>query len=256
MTRGTSIAVSTARLRVTALMILTMFPARTAAGQIPEVNYDEASVPVYTLPDPLVFADGTPVTDADAWQIRRRREILALFARHVYGKTPVGPVALRSAIRSVDEMALDGKATRVQFSEARMLSGGTPGGTLPRDTSDVVSLLEALTASTPDSTICIPARSSTAHRVRRQRFIIFPPCGVAAPMGPPIAFVLWRRSPWILRRGRTREQMSGRLLTVRRPSDGRTRHPTHASPSRTSVLEGSQGSRPTTPGACGSCRCL
>ena len=28
-------------------------------------NYDESKVPEYTLPDPLVMQDGTPVTDAD-----------------------------------------------------------------------------------------------------------------------------------------------------------------------------------------------
>ena len=35
-------------------------------------NYDEAKVPDYRLPDPLIMADGTPVADARAWRERRR----------------------------------------------------------------------------------------------------------------------------------------------------------------------------------------
>ena len=41
-------------------------------------NYDESKVGRYTLPDPLVFADGKPVRDAAAWK-RRRAEILRLY---------------------------------------------------------------------------------------------------------------------------------------------------------------------------------
>jgi len=34
-------------------------------------NYDEDKVPDYTLPDPLIFEDGTKVEDAAMWQQRR-----------------------------------------------------------------------------------------------------------------------------------------------------------------------------------------
>lgn len=34
------------------------------AGEPPDTNYDEAKVPPYTLPDPLVCFDERPVTDA------------------------------------------------------------------------------------------------------------------------------------------------------------------------------------------------
>lgn len=57
-------------------------------------NFDEARVPPYTLPDPLTFADGTPVRDASQWP-RRRAEILAQFERCVYGRTP----AMRGRLR-------------------------------------------------------------------------------------------------------------------------------------------------------------
>ena len=55
-------------------------------GQRAEANYDEALVPDYTLPDPLVANDGTPVSAA-TWPARRR-ELLTLFEDHVYGRVP------------------------------------------------------------------------------------------------------------------------------------------------------------------------
>jgi hypothetical protein len=55
-----------------------------------EFNYDEAKVPAYTLPDPLVSADGTPVGDAATWREKRRPELMRLFEREVYGRTPLG----------------------------------------------------------------------------------------------------------------------------------------------------------------------
>ncbi|NQT88592.1 acetylxylan esterase, partial [bacterium] len=39
-------------------------------------NYDENKVPKYTLPDPLVLANGDKVTDAKTWAEKRRPEIL------------------------------------------------------------------------------------------------------------------------------------------------------------------------------------
>ncbi|MSU67307.1 MAG: hypothetical protein CK538_06440 [Opitutia bacterium] len=67
---------------------------------------DEAKVPPYTLPDPLVMADGTPVRDVAAWRTKRRSELLELFAREVYGRTPAGrPAAMRAEVTSVNRSA-------------------------------------------------------------------------------------------------------------------------------------------------------
>ncbi len=103
-------------LRFTPLLILTALSACTADSDTEEANYDEARVPAYTLPDPLVSADGTPVADADAWRDRRRPEILRLFEQHVYGETPGRSVAPRFELRSVDTEALGGKATRKEIA--------------------------------------------------------------------------------------------------------------------------------------------
>jgi len=94
------------------LLLLTGLVGGIAESRAQETNYDEAMVPVYTLPDPLILADGTPVTDAAVWRERRRPEILRLFEQHVYGKTPERPPPLRFETRSVDTEALGGKATR------------------------------------------------------------------------------------------------------------------------------------------------
>ena len=39
------------------------------------VNYDEALVGSYTLPDALVLANGKPVRDAKTWSQKRRPEL-------------------------------------------------------------------------------------------------------------------------------------------------------------------------------------
>ena len=53
------------------------------------VNYDESKADVYkTLPDPLVMNDGTRVTTEAQWWNKRRPEIVELFDREMYGRTP------------------------------------------------------------------------------------------------------------------------------------------------------------------------
>ena len=90
--------------------------ASAAAAQQNEFNYDENKVPDYTLPDPLVLNDGSPVSDAETWRTRRRPEILQMFETHVYGKAPKNPGNVRSKVTSTDPQALGGKATRKEIS--------------------------------------------------------------------------------------------------------------------------------------------
>jgi hypothetical protein len=75
-----------------------------------EINYDEAKVPAYTLPDVLAFDDGKKVTSAKDWS-RRRAELLERFETHVYGKTPgARPRGMTFKVKSVKKDALGGKA--------------------------------------------------------------------------------------------------------------------------------------------------
>lgn len=83
---------------------------------VADANYDESLVPDYTLPDPLVLLDGTPVTDAQTWTDRRRGEVLGLFKDQVYGEMPGGLEDLCFEVISEDTEALDGQATRKEVA--------------------------------------------------------------------------------------------------------------------------------------------
>ncbi len=95
-------------------------PAATAAA--PEViagiavNYDEAKVGSYTLPDPLTMADGKPVRDAKTWWKKRRPEIIALFETQQYGRAPGRPAEESFEVTDKGISALDGKAIRKQVT--------------------------------------------------------------------------------------------------------------------------------------------
>lgn len=68
----------------------------------------------YGLPQPLVMEDGTLVKSEKAWFDQRRPETLALFAEHVYGKTPVEVPELTFEVVEEAPDALGGKAIRRQ----------------------------------------------------------------------------------------------------------------------------------------------
>ncbi len=80
-----------------------------------QVNYDEAKVPAYTLPDPLKMEAGKPVENAAAWP-ERRAEILTLFRTHMFGRSPERPAAIEWDAFEQDDQALGGKAIRKQVT--------------------------------------------------------------------------------------------------------------------------------------------
>ncbi|MDD3469050.1 MAG: acetylxylan esterase [Thermoguttaceae bacterium] len=78
-------------------------------------NYDELKVPDYRLPDPLAFADGTPVASPDDWS-RRRTEILEQCTQQMYGRIPEAMQRTKihaEVLESADD-ALAGTARRRQ----------------------------------------------------------------------------------------------------------------------------------------------
>jgi hypothetical protein len=69
-----------------------------------------------SLPDPLITCAGKAVESRQAWQQERRSEILELFSKHVYGRTPAKPFDLSFDVFDEDLNALDGKAIRKQVA--------------------------------------------------------------------------------------------------------------------------------------------
>lgn len=94
---------------------------RAEVAGIP-VNYDEAKVGTYTLPDPLLLADGRRVRDARTWTTKRRPEIVKLFEENEYGRSPGRPEGMTFDVTEKGTPALDGKAIR------RRVTVHFPGG--------------------------------------------------------------------------------------------------------------------------------
>jgi hypothetical protein len=84
-------------------------------------NYDEAKVGSYTLPDPLVLADGKPVRDAKTWFKARRPELLKLYDTEIYGAIPANAPTATAKVIETDTNALDGlaihKDVAIQFGK-------------------------------------------------------------------------------------------------------------------------------------------
>ena len=91
---------------------LTLCGAAAAVAAPKPANYDEARIPAYTLPDPLVFENGKRVATPAEWP-RRRAEILRLLQDQMYGFMPDRPAILRFVTRESGP-AFDGKALRKQ----------------------------------------------------------------------------------------------------------------------------------------------
>jgi hypothetical protein len=103
-------------LHLLAVLSLIFLAMKTARAQPAGFNYDEAKVPAYTLPDPLVANNGRPVTTARQWTQSRRGEILRLFEEHVYGRSPGRPRGMKFELTGIDHLALDGLATRKEVT--------------------------------------------------------------------------------------------------------------------------------------------
>ncbi len=92
------------------LIILVLGISSVVAQQDPG-NYDESKVPAYTLPDPLVFNNGSKVLTKRDW-VKRREEIHKLFSEEVYGIIPKWHGKLEVISVSPKKNFFDGLATR------------------------------------------------------------------------------------------------------------------------------------------------
>jgi hypothetical protein len=97
------------------LLAATFLTAAERPAFVP--NYDESAIPAYTLPNPLVLNNGSAVRDSATWKSKRRPELLELFAREMFGRTPGGRTdRMHWAVTSVDRAALGGKAVRKEVT--------------------------------------------------------------------------------------------------------------------------------------------
>lgn len=92
------------------------------------VNYVEANVGTFTLPDVLTTFDGQKVTDAKTWFEKRRPELRNWFEENVYGKVPATAPKVTWEVVSVDRNALEGKAIAKSLLGHM---GGPDGPTIP-----------------------------------------------------------------------------------------------------------------------------
>jgi hypothetical protein len=68
-------------------------------------NYDEAKVAPYTLPDPLLMANGQRVPNAQVWRTKRRPEILKLYETEIYGRIPANAPKMSWEVVDTDPAA-------------------------------------------------------------------------------------------------------------------------------------------------------
>ncbi len=78
---------------------------------------EESKVVPYTLPDPLIAGDGTRIQTPAQWRAKRRPELLELFSKEVYGRTPTRKLkGVHYEVTSKDTSALGGRATRKEVT--------------------------------------------------------------------------------------------------------------------------------------------
>jgi len=132
-------------------------------GQQFTANYDEAKIPAYSLPDPLIFNNGTAVKSLKDWKIRRA-EIYSDFEKEVFGAVPKWNGNLRWVVLSSKDDATEGIAKR---REVRLeLSNGIQKNDLtiliylPQNSKDAPVFLsynfDGNHTTTTDSDVLIP----------------------------------------------------------------------------------------------------
>lgn len=94
-----------------------------AHAQERKVNYDEAKVPDYVLPEVLLSSSGKKIENKKDWEKIRRPELLKIFSEEMYGTTPAEKIRVTHRVVEEKKGVLEGKADRRQveftFSNGR-----------------------------------------------------------------------------------------------------------------------------------------
>ncbi len=149
-------------------------------------NYDETRVGNYTLPDPLVLANGQPVKDAETWFKVRRPEIVKLYENEIYGKVPATAPKVTFEVAATNPDALNGTAVYKQIIGHFGSEADSPKMTvsmyLPKNVPGPVPLVLSISFS------AAPANPSAALTLTNVDPTVAPaPRGTGAPRGAAAA---------------------------------------------------------------------
>jgi len=101
------------------------------------VNYDEAKANPYpNLPNPLILANGKPVTSAKTWWTQRRPQLVALFDNEYLGRVPANTPAVHWEVVSTKQGTNGGIATLTKH-----LVGHVDNSAYPQISVDIDVLL-------------------------------------------------------------------------------------------------------------------
>jgi hypothetical protein len=90
-------------------------------------NYDESKANPYPdLPDPLTLANGKPVKSAKDWWKKRRPELVELFDREIYGRTPKETPTVKWEVRSTTNEKVGDSAVVVRKIIGRVDNSSYP----------------------------------------------------------------------------------------------------------------------------------
>ncbi|ODS52566.1 MAG: hypothetical protein ABS36_16065 [Acidobacteria bacterium SCN 69-37] len=129
--------------RTRSLLGLTGPPPAGAASTSPETFDAARANPYPTLPDALRLENGQRVTSADVWNTQRRPELLELFEREVYGRTPkVTPRVTWEVLSTTREMNGDVPIVTKQ------LVGHVDNSTYPALTVNILASVSTPAAAT------------------------------------------------------------------------------------------------------------
>lgn len=88
-------------------------------------NYDEAKIPAYELPDPLITSSGEKVTTASQWENHRRAEILKIFEEQMFGAVPPMDVEVSWQVEEKSGSVLEAKAICKEVTGTFSANGAT-----------------------------------------------------------------------------------------------------------------------------------
>ncbi len=109
-------------------------PGADGNGKGPHpVIYDESKVPPFTLPDPLVLANGQPVRTPGQWWTQRRPELLHLLETFMYGRIPDGTPKVTWTVKDTNDSTENGADATTQKLRGHVDNTADPAITVDID---------------------------------------------------------------------------------------------------------------------------